>query len=96
MTAEQKAREILYRAGVLDAESYTAGDLVEIANLVEIADRVRRAESRPAVRSAGLLLQFFAVGILMAAMQPTAFFSREVLSVVVACALVEIGSRMRL
>jgi len=41
MTAEQKARDMLERMGVPDAQSYTAGDLVELANLIANADRPR-------------------------------------------------------
>jgi len=37
MTAEQKARDMLERIGVEGAQRFTAGDLVELANL--IADR---------------------------------------------------------
>ena len=39
MTAEQKARDMLERMGVPGAQSMTAGDLVELANLI--------AERRP-------------------------------------------------
>ena len=34
VSAEQKARDMLERAGVPDAQSYTSGQLVEIANLI--------------------------------------------------------------
>lgn len=33
-TAEQKARDLLERMGIEDAQSFTAGDLVELANLI--------------------------------------------------------------
>lgn len=36
---EQEAREILYRAGVPNADNYSAGNLVEIANLIAAARR---------------------------------------------------------
>ena len=34
MTAEQRARDMLERMGVEDAHSFSAGDLVELANLI--------------------------------------------------------------
>ncbi len=34
MTAEQEARDMLDRMGVEDAQAFTAGDLVELANLI--------------------------------------------------------------
>lgn len=34
MTAEQKARDMLERMGVKDAQDFSAGDLVELANLI--------------------------------------------------------------
>lgn len=40
MTAEQKARDMLERMGVEDAQSMTAGDLVELANLIAYQDHV--------------------------------------------------------
>ena len=39
VSAEQKARDLLSRAGVADAASYTAGDLVELANVISMADQ---------------------------------------------------------
>jgi hypothetical protein len=33
-TAEQQARDLLERIGVPDAQSYSSGDLVELANLI--------------------------------------------------------------
>jgi len=44
-TAEQKARDLLERIGVPDAQKYTAGDLVELANL--IADGWQPIETAP-------------------------------------------------
>ncbi len=38
MTAEQNARDMLERMGVPDAQEYSAGDLVELANLIVRAD----------------------------------------------------------
>ena len=46
-SAEQRARDMLDRMGVPDAQSYTSGDLVELANL--IADRSRQAAALRAV-----------------------------------------------
>jgi hypothetical protein len=37
-TPEQEARELLDRIGVPDAERYSAGDLVELANLLAELD----------------------------------------------------------
>lgn len=34
MTAEQQARDMLERIGIEDAQSFSAGDLVELANLI--------------------------------------------------------------
>lgn len=34
MTAEQEARNLLERMGVSNAQEYTSGDLVELANLI--------------------------------------------------------------
>jgi len=33
-TAEQESRDLLERIGIEDAQSFTAGDLVELANLI--------------------------------------------------------------
>ena len=41
-TAEQQAREILDRLSIDDALSMTAGDVVEIANLIRDRDRLAR------------------------------------------------------
>ena len=38
VTAEQNARDMLERMGVPDAQEYSAGDLVELANLIVSAD----------------------------------------------------------
>lgn len=40
-SAEQEARDMLHRAGVEAAWSYTAGDVVEIANLIAEVTRLR-------------------------------------------------------
>lgn len=40
-TAEQKAREMLERIGVDDASSFSAGDVVELANLIEAFEQAR-------------------------------------------------------
>lgn len=42
VTAEQKARDMLERMGVPDAQEYSAGDLVELANLIADADELRQ------------------------------------------------------
>lgn len=34
MTAEQEARELLKRMGIINAEHFSAGELVELANLI--------------------------------------------------------------
>lgn len=41
-TAEQQARDMLERMGVPEAQSYTAGDLVELANLIAHAQDVEK------------------------------------------------------
>jgi hypothetical protein len=41
-TAEQQARDMLERMGVEDAQSFTAGDLVELANLIAHAEQVEK------------------------------------------------------
>lgn len=50
MTAEQQARDMLERAGVEHAQEMSAGDLVEIANLIargsEQAERLEVYERR--------------------------------------------------
>jgi hypothetical protein len=35
MTVEQQARDLLERIGVDDAQSFSSGDLVELANLID-------------------------------------------------------------
>lgn len=42
VTAEQQARDMLDRLEVEDAQSYSAGDLVELANLIADASWMRR------------------------------------------------------
>lgn len=37
-TLEQQARDLLERTGVPDAQTYTAGDLVELANVIRDAN----------------------------------------------------------
>lgn len=41
-SAEQQARDLLEQYGVEDAQSMTAGDLVELANLIADANAYRR------------------------------------------------------
>lgn len=41
MTAEQQARDLLVRMGYEDAQSRTAGDVVELANIIRERDRLR-------------------------------------------------------
>lgn len=43
VSAEQRARDLLERCGVEDAQSFTAGDVVELANLLVEVDRLRAA-----------------------------------------------------
>ncbi len=38
VTAEQQARDLLDRLGVEDAQSYSSGELVELANLIAERD----------------------------------------------------------
>lgn len=40
VSCEQQARDILERLGVEDAQAYSAGDLVEIANLIRDRERL--------------------------------------------------------
>lgn len=42
-TAEQQARDLLERMGIEDAQSWTAGDLVELANLITEKNALRLA-----------------------------------------------------
>ena len=42
MTAEQKARNMLTRLGVEEAQSFSAGDLVELANLIADHDHAKK------------------------------------------------------
>jgi hypothetical protein len=41
-TAEQKARDLLERCGVEDAQEFSAGDLVELANLIAEVESLRQ------------------------------------------------------
>ena len=41
-TAEQKARDMLERIGVEDAQTYSAGELVELANMIVDAERIEK------------------------------------------------------
>lgn len=57
VTAEQAARDLLERLGVKDAQSYTSGDLVELANLIPAAylakiGRVGGSATTPAKQAA--------------------------------------------
>lgn len=47
-SAEQEARDLLDRLGIEDAQSYSSGDLVELANL--IADNARYRHQLAAIR----------------------------------------------
>lgn len=47
MTAEQQARDLLDRIGVPNAQSYSAGDLVELANLLAFAPQWQPIETAP-------------------------------------------------
>jgi hypothetical protein len=40
-TAEQQARDMLVQCGVEDAQSFTAGDVVVLANFIAEANRLR-------------------------------------------------------
>ena len=57
-TPEQEARNILERAGVVEEQSVTAGDLVELANLIARLRRVERmaSEYRAAIEA---VIKFF-------------------------------------
>ena len=45
-TAEQQARDMLERMGVPEAQNYTAGDLVELANLIAHAQAVDKWKAK--------------------------------------------------
>lgn len=45
-TAEQQARDLLEQYGLKDAQSMTAGDVVELANLIADANAYRREKAR--------------------------------------------------
>lgn len=59
-SAEQEARDLLERCGVEDAQSFTAGDVVELANLIVELDDYRRARAKarsaPQCRTVGELV----------------------------------------
>jgi Mg2+/Co2+ transporter CorC len=40
-TAEQEARDLLERLNIENAQSFSAGDLVELANLIAEVERLR-------------------------------------------------------
>lgn len=42
LSAEQAARDMLGRAGVRDAQSFSSGDLVEVANLIALRSMITR------------------------------------------------------
>lgn len=48
MTPEQEARDMLERMGVEGAQDFTAGDLVELANLIAEVNELRRADQTAA------------------------------------------------
>jgi hypothetical protein len=50
-TAEQQARDLLERLEVVGAQSYSAGELVELANLIADANRFRALELREETRT---------------------------------------------
>jgi hypothetical protein len=43
-TAEQEARELLKRMGILNAEHFSAGELVELANLISAVKYPQRSQ----------------------------------------------------
>jgi len=45
MTAEQEARDLLERYGLDDAQSLSAGDVVELANLIADTHAYRRNQN---------------------------------------------------
>lgn len=46
MTAEQQARDLLDRMGIEGAQQMTAGDVAELANLIEERERLRSAAAQ--------------------------------------------------
>ena len=46
MTLERQARDLLQRMGIKDVQRITAGDVVELANLIGEAKRLRKAADR--------------------------------------------------
>lgn len=61
MTAEQKARDMLERAGVEDAQSMSAGNLVELANMIAdnaaFKDIIRALADHPTKTAALILME---------------------------------------
>lgn len=47
ISAEQQARNMLERMGVPDAQSYSASDLIELANLIAERNRARAEAAAP-------------------------------------------------
>ena len=47
VSCEQKARDILERMGVKDAQSMSAGCVVELANLISEVDRLKHDKPEP-------------------------------------------------
>lgn len=52
-SAEQQARDLLERLGVPDAQSYSAGELVELANVINDAAGWRKCPATPRCRNRG-------------------------------------------
>ena len=46
MTAEQKARDLLQNMDIEEAESFTSGDLVELANLIRDKELYQKDKKR--------------------------------------------------
>lgn len=59
-TAEQEARDMLERIGVENAQEFSAGDLVELANLIAHADRLEawKAEGERIFGGGGVSVAF--------------------------------------
>lgn len=53
-TAEQEARDILERMGMEGAQSFSAGDVIELANLIAERDRLRDLLNRRCPKCAAL------------------------------------------
>lgn len=60
MTAEQKARDMLDRMGVDDAQNFSAGGLVELANLIAHAEQLEawKAEGERLFSGGGFAVAF--------------------------------------